>query len=57
MRKGVRIKMWTPLDDEQYDRIDVNEMDGKVFYGYDDDEQGTTEWYDEEGNLDWIEKR
>lgn len=36
-----------------YDRIDVNESDGMVFYGYDDD-CGTTAWYDSNNNLDSI---
>lgn len=28
-----------------------NDTDGRVFYGYDDDE-GYTDWYDADGNLD-----
>lgn len=34
-----------------YDRTSVNESDGAIFYGYDDDE-GYTWWYDENGNFD-----
>ena len=36
-----------------YDRIDRNESDGNIFYGYDDDD-GTTTWYDSDNNLDSI---
>ena len=32
--------------------VSTNESDGQVFYGYDDDEVGVTEWYDTSGNLD-----
>lgn len=28
-----------------------NDSDGRVFYGY-DDEEGNTDWYDKDGNLD-----
>lgn len=38
---------------QDYDRIDVNESDGQVFYGY-DSEDGTTAWYDSNDNLDCI---
>lgn len=38
---------------ENYDRIDVNESDGKKFYGY-DNEDGTTDWYDENNDIDCI---
>lgn len=41
------------MSPEGYDRIDVNESDGQVFYGY-DDEDGTTIWYDENNNADCI---
>ena len=34
-----------------YDRTSTNESDGMVFYGQDND-NGTTDWYDEHGNLD-----
>ncbi len=34
-----------------YDRISANE-DGSHFYGFDNEESGTTIWYDEEGNCD-----
>ncbi|MCF2601700.1 hypothetical protein I6E26_09130 [Anaerovibrio lipolyticus] len=37
---------------KKYDRISKNESDGRIFYGYDDKEDGTTTWYDEYGNLD-----
>lgn len=33
------------------DRVDKNESDGRIFYGFDDGE-GRTEWYDENGDLD-----
>ena len=36
---------------ENYDRVHVNESDGMVFYGY-DNEDGTTDWYDANNNLD-----
>lgn len=38
---------------ENYDRIDVNESDGMVFYGYDDGD-GKTAWYDANNKLDCI---
>ena len=34
-----------------YDRTSTNESDGRTFYGYDDGE-GTTTWYDKDGNAD-----
>ena len=37
-----------------YDRVDRNESDGMVFYGYDDEESGTTDWYTESGDLDYV---
>ena len=37
-----------------YDRIDVNESDGQVFYGFDDKESGRTTWYDQNGSPDCI---
>lgn len=39
---------------DDYDRIDVNDSDGQVFYGYDDEDTGTTTWYDKDGGLDCI---
>ena len=39
------------LDD--CDRVSENE-DGSRFYGFDDEETGTTTWYDEDGNCDSI---
>lgn len=38
---------------ENYDRIDVNDSDGQVFYGY-DREDGSTVWYDSNNNLDSV---
>ena len=35
------------------DRVSENE-DGSRFYGFDDEETGTTTWYDEDGNCDSI---
>lgn len=43
--------------DRTPDRIDINESDGKRFYGFDDDNgDGTrsTTWYDERGDVDCI---
>lgn len=40
--------------EKDYDRYDVNESDGQVFYGYDDEDTGTTAWYTADGNLDYI---
>lgn len=37
-----------------YDRVDVNESDGMVFYGYDDHDSGTTSWYTEDGSCDCV---
>lgn len=36
---------------ENYDRTEVNDSDGQVFYGYDDGD-GRTDWYTEDGTLD-----
>ena len=36
------------------DRESVNESDGQHFVGYDDEETGTTAWYDDDGNLDCV---
>lgn len=36
----------------RYDRTSKNDSDGQVFYGYDDKERGTTDWYTEDGTLD-----
>ena len=38
---------------DKYDRISIND-DGSKFYGFDDEETGTTIWYDEEGNCDSV---
>lgn len=38
---------------QDYDRVDQNESDGKVFYGY-DTEDGKTTWYDENNILDSV---
>lgn len=40
------------MKDETWDRISVNESDGMVFYGSDDEETGYTYWYDKNGNAD-----
>lgn len=40
------------MDPNDYDRTTQNESDGQVFYGYDDKERGTTDWYTEDGTLD-----
>lgn len=37
-----------------YDRYERNESDGMGFYGYDDKETGTTDWYTEDGCLDCV---
>jgi hypothetical protein len=37
---------------KNYDRIDRNKTDGQIFYGYDDKEAGTTDWYTADGFLD-----
>ena len=42
------------MENEGYDRIRVNESDGKVFYGYDDEDEMTIDWYDENGDLDSV---
>ena len=36
----------------EFDRTETNDDDGQKFYGYDDEETGTTTWYDEDGTLD-----
>lgn len=38
-------------DPRDYDRTSQNESDGQKFYGY-DNENGTTDWYTEDGHLD-----
>ena len=38
-----------PFDDA--DHTYTNDSDGMTFYGYDNDD-GSTTWYDEDGNLD-----
>jgi hypothetical protein len=40
------------MDPNDYDRTTENESDGQTFYGYDDEEAGTTDWYTEDGILD-----
>ncbi|MEH7076222.1 hypothetical protein [Neobacillus drentensis] len=37
---------------KDYDRTTQNESDGQVFYGYDDKETGTTDWYTKDDILD-----
>ncbi len=44
-----------PFDFRKPDRTDRNESDGATFYGYDND-NGTTDWYDKDGNLDSYSK-
>lgn len=44
-----------PFGSRKPDRTDRNESDGKTFYGYDND-NGTTDWYDKDGNLDSYSK-
>lgn len=38
---------------DDYDRIDRNESNGMLFYGF-DDEDGKTAWYTEDGFLDCV---
>ena len=38
-----------------YDRVEKNENDGQIFYGY-DNEDGTTDWYSEDNTLDCTTK-
>ena len=47
-------KGW-PFGNRKPDRTDRNESDGQVFYGFDND-NGTTDWYDKDGNLDSYTK-
>lgn len=37
---------------KDYDRTTQNESDGQKFYGYDDKESNTTDWYTENDMLD-----
>ena len=37
---------------KKYDREWTNALDGQHFYGVDDND-GTTTWYDDKGNLDY----
>ncbi|MDP4133407.1 MAG: hypothetical protein Q8882_05295 [Bacillota bacterium] len=39
---------------DDYDRTETNESDGKTFYGFDDEDDGTTMWYSEDGILDSV---
>lgn len=39
--------------DFEYDRTWKND-DGQTFYGVDDEDTGTTEWYDGSGGLDSV---
>lgn len=36
-----------------YDRVSTNKSDGQTFYGQ-DNEDGTTTWYDKRGDVDSI---
>lgn len=38
------------MGNKKADRI--SKSDGQTFYGYDDKEEGTTDWYDKNGMLD-----
>lgn len=38
--------------EKEPDRISINDSDGQTFYGYDDPETGTTDWYTQDGSLD-----
>ena len=49
MGKGFPFGFRTP------DRTERNESDGRTFHGYDND-NGTTDWYDKDGNLDSTSK-
>lgn len=42
------------MDPKDYDRTSQNESDGQKFYGYDDEESGTTAWYTEDDFLDCV---
>lgn len=44
-----------PFSFKSPDRESRNESDGRTFYGY-DKEDGTTDWYDKDGNLDSYSK-
>lgn len=37
---------------KDYDRVTENKDDGQVFYGYDDKDTGTTDWYTSNNMLD-----
>jgi len=50
---NIKRKEVSTMDPEDYDRTDVNESDGQVFYGYDSDD-GTTAWYTADNTLDCI---
>ena len=47
----LRRKAWFDLS--KCDRESTN-ADGSKFFGFDDEETGTTAWYDEDGNLDSV---
>ena len=47
-------KRRTWFDPEEADRVSINPSDGQRFFGFDDEDDGTTAWYDEDGNLDCI---
>ena len=44
---------WNPFDLGDFDRESTNESDGAHFFGS-DNEDGTTTWYDDDGNCDCI---
>ena len=39
-----------------FDRTWKNNSDGQTFYGKDDKERGTTDWYGKDGTLDSVTK-
>ena len=42
--------MW--MSNKDFDRTYTNKSDGQNFFGYDDEDTGTTDWYTEDGVLD-----
>lgn len=42
--------MW--MRDNDFNRTYKNESDGQIFYGYDDEDTGKTDWYTPDGVLD-----
>ena len=52
--KNLKLMGGKKMFGRDYDRVDVNESDGMVFYGYDDHDSGTTTWYTEDGSCDCV---